>query len=137
MKHLTLPNDIGTVPLLSEFIDNFCQEEDIDAALTMKLNLAVEEAVVNVMSYGYPDNKVGLVDIDMESDGKWITITITDSGIPFDPTKKEEVDITLPADQRPIGGLGIYLVRNIMDTVEYQNINNQNILILRKELNKE
>jgi len=97
----------------------------------------VEEAVVNVMSYGYPDNKVGLVDIDMESDGKWITITITDSGIPFDPTKKEEVDITLPADQRPIGGLGIYLVRNIMDTVEYQNINNQNILILRKELNKE
>ena len=73
----------------------------------------------------------------MESDGKWITITITDSGIPFDPTKKEEVDITLPADQRPIGGLGIYLVRNIMDTVEYQNINNQNILILRKELNKQ
>ena len=59
MKHLTLPNDIGTVPQLSEFIDNFCQEEDIDAALTMKLNLAVEEAVVNVMSYGYPDNKVG------------------------------------------------------------------------------
>lgn len=136
MNHLTLPNNIETIPQLSEFIDNFCSKEDIDAALKMKLNLAVEEAVVNVMSYAYPEHQVGMVDIDMQTDDRCITIVITDSGIPFDPTKKEEVDFSLPAEQRPIGGLGIHLVRQIMDSVEYRHIDHQNVLTLRKELNR-
>ena len=86
MKHLTLPNDIETIPQLGEFIDVFCEEQGIDIDLCLSLNLAIEEAVVNVMSYAYPEGTVGYVDIQADADQQFITFVISDSGIPFDPT---------------------------------------------------
>ena len=65
-----------------------------------------------------------------------LKFTIIDSGTPFDPTAKEEVDTTLSAEERSIGGLGIHLIRNIMDSINYEHINGKNILTLRKNLNK-
>lgn len=136
MKLLTLPNNIETIPQLTEFIDGFCEEQGIDMDTTFSLNLAVEEAVVNVMDYAYPEETVGYVDIQIDSDHGNITFVISDSGIPFDPTQKEEVDTTLSAEERKVGGLGIHLVRKIMDSVDYKYIDNKNILTLKKKLNK-
>lgn len=136
MIHLTLPNDIDTIPKLNEFIDGFCEKKGIGMDVCASLNLAIEEAVVNIMNYAYPEGTVGYVNIWMGADDESLTVVISDTGIPFDPTKKEEVDTTLSVEKRPIGGLGIHLVRRIMDEIAYDYADHKNILTLRKKLKK-
>jgi sigma-B regulation protein RsbU (phosphoserine phosphatase) len=133
-RHLTLPNNIDTIPELSEFIEGVGEELGMDMSLVMSLNLAIEEAVVNVMEYAYPPGVEGTVEIDAIANDNRLKIIISDGGIPFDPTKKEKVDTTLSAEERPIGGLGIHLVREIMDSVNYEYRDRKNILTLRKNL---
>ena len=133
-KRLVLPNDIETIPQLNEFIDLVAEEVGLDMSLTMSLNLAMEEAVVNVMDYAYPDGQKGNVDIEVTADQEWMTFVITDTGIAFDPTTKEDADTTLSAEERPIGGLGIFLVRQLMDDINYKRESNKNVLTLRKKL---
>ena len=132
-RSITLPNDIATISQLSEFVETVCEEKGLDMALTMNLNLALEEAVVNVMSYAYPGSH-GDVKVDIKIDDQKVVSILTDSGIPFDPTQKGDVDTTLPAEERPIGGLGIHLVKQIMDKVSYQYGGTQNILTLEKNI---
>ena len=131
-RSLTLPNDINTIPQLNEFIDTVCEELEIDMA--MSLNLAMEEAVVNVMDYAYPEGTEGEVDIEAIADEAQLHFTISDSGKPFDPTAKEEVDTTLSAEERPIGGLGIHLIRQLMDNISYERKDGKNILRLSKNI---
>jgi sigma-B regulation protein RsbU (phosphoserine phosphatase) len=133
-KRLVLPNDIETIPQLNEFIDLVAEEVGLDMSLTMSLNLAMEEAVVNVMDYAYPDGQKGDVEIEVTADQEWMTFVITDTGIAFDPTTKEDADTTLSAEERPIGGLGIFLVRQLMDDINYKREGNKNVLTLRKKL---
>lgn len=133
-RRLTLPNDINTIPQLNEFIDAVCEELEIDMALAMSLNLAMEEAVVNVMDYAYPEGTEGEVDIEAIADEAQLHFTISDSGKPFDPTAKEEVDTTLSAEERPIGGLGIHLIRQLMDNISYERKDGKNILRLSKNI---
>ena len=133
---LILPNDVDTIPQLNEYIDCICEENSIDMEIAMSLNLAIEEAVVNVMSYAYPDGAQGEVKIESAVDPNQITFVITDNGIPFDPTAKEDVDVTLSAEERPIGGLGIHLIRQIMTHISYERKDGKNILTLSKDTNK-
>ena len=133
-RSLTLPNDINTIPQLSEFIDTLCEELEIDMATVMSLNLAMEEAVVNVMDYAYPEGTTGEICIEAIADDTQLHFVISDSGKPFDPTAKADVDITLSAEERPIGGLGIHLIRQIMDDVSYERKDGKNILKLSKTL---
>ena len=132
-RKLVLPNDIVTIPQLNEFIDTVAEEVGLDMSLTMSLNLALEEAVVNVMDYAYPEGQRGDVDIEVTADQQWLTFVISDTGIAFDPTAKEDVDTTLSAEERPIGGLGIFLVRQLMDVIDYKREGNKNVLTLRKK----
>ncbi len=133
-RSLILPNDIETIPQLNEFIDAVAEEVALDMSLAMSLNLAIEEAVVNVMEYAYPDGEKGNVEIEVTVDEGWLTFIISDSGIAFDPTSKEDADTTLSAEERPIGGLGIFLVKKLMDTIEYQRTDGKNVLTLRKNI---
>jgi anti-sigma regulatory factor (Ser/Thr protein kinase) len=133
-RSLTLPNDINTIPQLNEFIDTVCEELEIDMALAMSLNLAMEEAVVNVMDYAYPAGTEGEVNIEAIADQTQLHFIISDSGKPFDPTAKEEVDTTLSAEERPIGGLGIHLIRQLMDDISYERKDDKNILRLSKNI---
>lgn len=132
-RKLVLPNDIATIPQLNEFVDTVAEEVGLDMSLTMSLNLAIEEAVVNVMDYAYPEGQRGDVDIEVTADQQWLTFVISDTGIAFDPTAKEDVDTTLSAEERPIGGLGIFLVRQLMDVIDYKREGNKNVLTLRKK----
>jgi sigma-B regulation protein RsbU (phosphoserine phosphatase) len=137
MQHsITLTNDIQQVPQLADFVDMVCEEVGMDMAIAIQMNLAMEEAVVNVMDYAYPAGTVGDVTIEAESDDDQLQFTIIDNGTPFDPTAKEEVDTTLSAEERPIGGLGIHLVRQLMDSINYERIDEKNILTLRKKIDK-
>ena len=133
-RSITLPNDIEEVPQLAAFVDEVCEIVGFDMSTTMSLNLALEEAVVNVMSYAYPSGTTGNVNIEAMANDKRLKFVISDWGTPFDPTAEKEVDTTLSAEERPIGGLGIHLVRQIMDSINYERIDGMNVLTLRKKL---
>ncbi len=133
-RQISLPNDIETIPQLNEFIDTVAEEIGLDMPLTMSLNLALEEAVVNVMEYAYPPGSKETLQIEMGSDGEQLTFIISDHGVPFDPTKQAEADTTLSVEERAIGGLGIHLVRQIMDVISYERIDGFNVLTLKKKL---
>jgi sigma-B regulation protein RsbU (phosphoserine phosphatase) len=135
-KSLTLTNNVQEVPLLAGFVDEVCEAMEFDMSMTMQMNLAIEEAVVNVIDYAYPPDKKGEILIEAECNEKCLKFTITDSGRPFDPTAKEEADTTLSLEDRPIGGLGIYLVRQLMSSINYERTDGKNILTLRKILTK-
>jgi len=114
------------------FIDN--EIKDIkDSKLLIKFNLVVEEVFVNIVSYAYDDtNTNNTVTISInDSDDKTI-ITFIDSGKHFNPLIKDDPDLSLDVDERPIGGLGIYLVKKMMDNVEYEYKDNKNILTIEK-----
>jgi sigma-B regulation protein RsbU (phosphoserine phosphatase) len=100
----------------------------------MKVNVAVEEAVVNVMKYAYPPGHRGDVTIEAASNDVRLKFTIIDSGMPFDPTVQAEVDTTLSAKERKVGGLGIHIIRQNMDSMNYERMNNLNVLTLRKNI---
>ncbi len=133
-RNITLPNDISETPQLAEFVDSVCEALHFDQATIMKMNLAIEEAVVNVMNYAYPKGEHGDVNIEAVANDQRLKFTITDSGAPFDPTSRDEVDTTLSAEERPIGGLGIHLIRQIMDSINYERTDGKNVLTLRKKL---
>ena len=133
-RSLTLPNDIEEVPQLANFVEEVCEAVGFDMSMTMSMNLALEEAVVNVMSYAYPTGTKGDVNIEAVANKKRLKFIISDWGKPFDPTEKKEVDTTLSVEERPVGGLGIHLVRQIMDSINYERTNGKNVLTLRKKL---
>ena len=132
-KRIILPNDVQEVPRLAAFVDEVCEEVGFGPADTMQLNLAIEEAVVNVMNYAYPSGTKGDVTVEASANDVRLKFTVIDSGAPFDPTVRAEVDTTLSAEDRPIGGLGIHLVRQIMDSINYERVDGRNVLTLRKK----
>ena len=134
-RHLILHNDIQQIPQLAEFVEAVADVAHLDVGLTMSLNLALEEAVSNVIMYAYPKGSDGLVDIEAIVRKGELEFIISDNGTPFDPTAAPEADVTLDAEDRPIGGLGIFLVKNIMDVVKYtRSDDGKNILSMIKKI---
>lgn len=134
VRHLALHNDIQQIRQLETFMEAIATDMNLDPALALNLNLALEEAVTNVICYAYPKGTDGLVGIDAVLQEKSLEFIITDSGTPFDPTTRPDADITLSVEERPIGGLGIYLVRQIMDEIHYSRVDGKNRLSLVKKL---
>ncbi len=129
---LTLKNDPRQVVSLSSFIKDVTARLELEPKMAGEVRLAVEEAVVNVMDYAYPAGKEGEVTVEVRADGRRLKFVISDSGVVFDPTETGKVDTTLSAEDRPIGGLGIHLVRQLMDSINYERVDGKNILTLRK-----
>ncbi len=133
-RHLTLHNDIQQIPRLSAFIDSIAEKAGLDSSLSMSLNLAMEEAVTNVMLYAYPKGTEGDIDVEAYISPDMLEFTISDSGMEFDPTAAPEADTSLGVEDRKIGGLGIHLVRKIMDSVTYNRENGKNHLSMTKKI---
>lgn len=127
---ITLKNDVKEVEALGSFVKQVAEILSLGKTLTGKMRLAVEETVVNVMEYAYPQGTMGEVNIRATSNGHRLKFIISDSGTPFNPTKVTAADTTLSAEERPIGGLGILLVRELMDSINYERINGKNVLTL-------
>ena len=132
-RSIILSNNVQEVGELASFVDWVCESLQFDASTTMQMNLAIEEAVVNVMNYAYPPGTTGYVNIVAQANAVRLKIVISDTGVPFDPTARAEVDTTLSAEERGIGGLGIHLVRKIMDSINYERVDGKNVLTLRKK----
>ena len=104
--------------------------------MAQKLRLAVEEAVVNVIEYAYPDGQTGDIEVKIMSDTKSLKTVIKDTGVAFDPTKKDKTDTSLSVEDRQMGGLGLLLVRELMDTINYERTEGKNVLTLVKNIEK-
>lgn len=132
---IVLNNDIQEVKQLNVFVSDVCATVHLDDDTATNVELAIEEAVVNVMNYAYPYEWEGKIHVKAYASAGKLFFEISDSGIPFDPTKAKEADISLSVQQRSIGGLGIYLIRKYMDNMEYKRIEGRNVLTLSKNLN--
>ena len=131
---LVLGNRVEEIPCLAEFVETICESAGVSHSLMMNLDLALEEAVTNVMLYAYPEGTAGQVEVECMSEDGLLTFQIRDAGAPFDPTQQADADVTLGVQERPIGGLGIFLVRQIMDDVRYERKNDKNVLTLVKRI---
>ena len=116
------------------FLDEIAEELNLDMELHMNLNLVLEEMVSNVIFYAYPEGKSADIELVAESHGKELTFVLTDRGKEFDPTAKEDADPDINPMERDIGGMGIYIVKNIMNEVSYQRLEGKNLLTMTKEI---
>ena len=133
-KKLVIKNDISEISKLATFIGELSEELDFTPELNFNLNLVLEEAISNVILYAYGKEEQKEISLVASLSDNNLVFVLTDSGMEFDPTKVPDADVTLSAEEREIGGLGIYLIRQIMNTVEYQRIDGKNVLTMRKEL---
>ena len=135
MLELTVEAKIENIPKVTEFVDKILEEYDCPIKEQTQIDVALDEVLSNVANYAY-EKKDGSVSInvDVSDDPRQVTITFTDSGTPYDPLKKEDPDITLGADERPIGGLGIFIVKKTMDDVIYEYKDGQNVLQIKKNI---
>lgn len=133
---LLLRNDVSQVPLLADFIDQVCDAFALDPTLSFQLNLVLEEAVVNVIQYAFPEGGEHTFTLDADKDADTLIFLLRDEGMPFNPLEQApDVDVTLSAEEREIGGLGIFLVQQMMDEVCYERTSEgENLLIMKKKV---
>ena len=133
-KSIILANDISELGKLTAFIDEVGEAFSLAPDVVFNLNLVIEEAVVNVINYAYPKEEHQYIYLSAQLHDDSIVLVLTDTGKEFDPTLAPEADITLSAEEREIGGLGIFLIRQIMNEVRYERIDGKNVLTLEKKL---
>ena len=133
-KEITISNNLNEITVLANFIEEVGEELSLSVETTMNINLALEEAVANIIMYAYPPQEQHAILLKVTATEKQLIFLLTDKGASFDPTQVEDVDITLPIEERPIWGLGIFLIRSIMNEISYQRIDNENRLIMKKDI---
>ena len=133
-KSIILANEISEISKLNAFIEEIGEEFSLAPDIIFNLTLVLEEAVVNVINYAYPKEEHEAIYLSARMHEGSIVLVLTDTGKEFDPTMAPEADVTLSADDRQIGGLGIFLIRQIMNEVKYERIDGKNVLTLEKKL---
>ena len=127
-----LKENLGEV---SAFVDSHLEEIDCPIKAQMQLDIAVEELFVNIANYAYaPDTGKATIRLEINEEPLSVSITFIDNGVPYDPLAKADPDITLSAEERAIGGLGIFMVKKSMDDMIYEYKEGQNILTIIKNL---
>lgn len=135
MKELTIDATIENIAAVTSFVDGELERLGCPMKTQMQVDVAIDELFGNIASYAYtPDIGEATVRVEVAENPLAMAITFIDSGVPYNPLTQEEPDITLSADERQIGGLGIYMVRKTMDDITYEYKEGQNILKIRKEI---
>ncbi len=127
-NRLVIENRIQELDKLEPFLSHFFEQKSIDMSLLPQLDLALEEAVTNVIMYAYPEGETGTAELTVNVNNKQICSTLTDSGTPFNPLEQQEDNLDVSLEERKIGGLGIHLIKEIMSKVEYEYANGRNVL---------
>ncbi|MBE6373752.1 MAG: ATP-binding protein [Lentisphaerae bacterium] len=133
---LVLTTEIAEFDRLRSWFQEFARQLELPEEITSRMLIAADEVFTNIAEYAYPGT-AGQVEVSAEQQGAMLRLTFEDTGKPFDPTKSADPDIQAPAAERPIGGLGIFVMKRLMDQVEYRRENGCNILTLSKRINPE
>ena len=133
-RALTFKNEEQELNRVAEFMEGVCDELQLDMHVAMKMQVAMEEMVTNVIFYAYPKGTSADIKLTAESDGKEVTFVLSDTGKPFDPTAKEDADLDVNPMDREQGGMGILIVKNIMNEVSYERLGDMNQLTMKKKL---
>ena len=134
-KELKLEANLNNIPRVMAFVDKELEALQCPLKIRMKIDLALDELVANVANYAYASGKGDMtVRFAFDEADRMVSITFIDEGVPYDPLKKRDPDVTLSAAERQIGGLGIFLVKKTMDSMEYKRENNCNILTIYKKI---
>ena len=134
-RELDIEATAEKLPQVIDFVNESLEAADCPMKALMQINVAVEEIFMNIASYAYaPGSGRALVSIEISEGPRAAVITFADRGVPYDPLAKEDPDVTLSAEERQIGGLGIFMVKKTMDDVTYEYRDGQNILTLVKHL---
>ena len=132
---LIINNKVEEMAQLEPFIEQVSEAFGIAPDIVFQLNLALDEALSNSVNYAYGAEGEGEIVLEASKDGEDIVFRLIDCGSPFDPTEEgKDVDITSSAEERPIGGLGIFLIKQMMDEVAYERQDDKNILIMKKKV---
>ena len=134
MKELTVDATIENIATVTEFVNAQLEQSGCPPKIQMQIDIAIDELFGNIAHYAY-DPDVGPATVRVEVDEEpCVIITFIDNGVPYDPLGKEDPDITLSAEERGIGGLGVYMVKKSMDDISYEYRDGQNILRIKKRI---
>lgn len=135
MKELTIAAEIENIPAVTEFVDAELEECGCPLKTQMQIDIAIDELFGNIARYAYePGTGEATVRVDVKENPAAVEITFIDGGVPYDPLKKADPDVTLSADEREIGGLGIFMVKKSMDNIAYEYRDGKNILSITKNI---
>ena len=129
---ITCSNRLAEIEKATELIEAFGTAHGLSAEVVFKLNLALDEVVTNIISHAYDDEDEHQIVIRVALDGEGVAVRVEDDGRAFNPLDAPRPDLGLDLANRPIGGLGVHIVRSVMDALEYRRENDRNILIMRK-----
>ena len=135
MKEMTVEAKVENIPVVTEFVDEQLEAHGCSMKAQMQIDIAIDELFGNIANYAYEtDEGVATVRVELKEDPLSVVITFIDNGVPYDPLKKEDPDVTPSAEEREIGGLGVYMVKKSMDGVDYEYKDGQNILKITKNI---
>ncbi len=135
MRELTIDAAVENIEKVTVFVDEQLEMLECPMKAQMQIDIAIDELFGNIAHYAYnPEVGPATVRVEVVEEPLSVVITFIDNGVPYDPLKKDDPDITLSAEEREIGGLGIYMVKKTMDEISYEYNDGQNILKIRKHI---
>lgn len=138
MKELNISATVENIAAVTAFIDEQLEELDCPMKTQLQVDVAIDELFGNIAHYAYnPEVGAATVRVEVTENPLSVVITFIDNGVPYDPLAKADPDVTLSAEEREIGGLGIYMVKKSMDDISYEYKNGQNILRIKKHIREE
>lgn len=138
MKELNISATVENIAAVTAFVDEQLEELDCPMKTQLQVDVAIDELFGNIAHYAYnPEVGAATVRVEVTENPLSVVITFIDNGVPYDPLAKADPDVTLSAEEREIGGLGIYMVKKSMDDISYEYKNGQNILRIKKHIREE
>lgn len=134
---LVLPNNLAEIERVMREFEAFARDQGVDAATAKSFRVVFDELLNNIISYGYNDDRHHDIEVQITLSGGLLGGRITDDGVPFNPLEIDPPNVTAPLRDRKVGGLGIHLIRNIMDEVSYERHANNNVVTFAKLLGGE
>lgn len=135
MKELTIAATVENIQVVTDFVNEQLESIGCPMKTQTQIDIAIDELFGNIVHYAYhPEIGPATVRVEVEEDPLAVRISFMDHGIPYDPLARADPDVTLSAEEREIGGLGIYMVKKIMDNISYEYKNGQNVLRILKNI---
>jgi sigma-B regulation protein RsbU (phosphoserine phosphatase) len=134
VMEIAFTNDLGDIDRVNDAFEKFATQQELPDRIRRSIKVVFDELLNNIISYAFEDDEAHVLEVSVEHAAEKVTVTISDDGEPFDPLGEAEPQVDLSLDERDVGGLGIHLVRRLMDEVSYARRSERNVVTLVKRL---